>query len=163
MTDLPEYRLERLFKAPIDLVWRAWTDPEILQRWYGPGVETIIHEFDLRPGGVWKNEMRWDNGGNFQLMAFQEVAPPERLVWHHQSVNEQWEVASNPMMPDWPRVLLTRVMFNQQGNETSVVLTQTPHQATEAEVQCFAEAMANMDHGWGSGYAILDEILAELS
>ena len=55
MSELPEYRLDRVFDAPRELVWRAWTDPEILHRWYGPGAETIIHTFDLqpeeRPGG----------------------------------------------------------------------------------------------------------------
>ena len=56
MSELPEYVLERIFDAPRELVWRAWTDPELLQHWYGPGVETIIHEFDLKPGGAWLNE-----------------------------------------------------------------------------------------------------------
>ena len=47
MSDLPEYILERVFNAPRELVWRAWTDPDVLHRWYGPGVETTIHRFDL--------------------------------------------------------------------------------------------------------------------
>jgi len=58
MSDLPEYILDRVFDAPREMVWRAWTDPELLSRWYGPGVETIIHKFDLKPGGVWLNEMK---------------------------------------------------------------------------------------------------------
>ena len=45
MSKLPEYKLDRIFNAPRDLVWRAWTDPELLQRWYGPNVETIICVF----------------------------------------------------------------------------------------------------------------------
>ena len=48
-----EYVVEREFDASREMVWRAWTDPELLARWYGPGVETIIHEFDLKPGGSW--------------------------------------------------------------------------------------------------------------
>ncbi|MCH8250094.1 MAG: SRPBCC domain-containing protein [Proteobacteria bacterium] len=35
MSELPEYKLERIFEAPHELVWRAWTDPELLHRWYG--------------------------------------------------------------------------------------------------------------------------------
>ena len=57
MNDLPEYILDRIFNAPRDLVWRAWTDPDILHRWYGPNIETIIHQFDLKLGGEWLNEM----------------------------------------------------------------------------------------------------------
>ncbi len=70
MTDVPEYILDRIFDAPRELVWRAWTDPELLQRWYGPGAETTIHEFDLKPGGFWLNEMKWGGKSNFQKSSF---------------------------------------------------------------------------------------------
>ena len=46
MSDLPEYVLERVFDAPRELVWRTWTEPALLSRWYGPGVETIVHKLD---------------------------------------------------------------------------------------------------------------------
>jgi len=57
MTDLPIYSITRVFNAPRALVWRVWSEPDLLSRWYGPGVDTIIHEFDLRASGVWRNEM----------------------------------------------------------------------------------------------------------
>ena len=65
MSELPEYVLDRIFEAPRELVWRAWTDPEILHRWYGPIIETIIHKFDLKPGGSWLNEMKWGGNSDF--------------------------------------------------------------------------------------------------
>ena len=162
MSDLPEYVLDRTFDAPRELVWRAWTDPEILHRWYGPGVETIIHKYELKPGGSWLNEMRWGEGGDFSRMDFEEVTPPEKLVWRHCSTDHDWKVASNPKMPGWPRMLLTTVTFEEQGDKTNVRLSQVPLEATDEEIACFAQMMANMDKGWGSGYAIIDEILAEL-
>ncbi len=163
MSDLPEYQLDRIFDAPRELVWRAWTDPELLHRWYGPGADTIIHRFDLKPGGSWLNEMKWGDKSNFQKVVFQEVTSPERLVWHHHSCTDSdWNDMPNPMMADWPRLLLTTVSFEERGDQTGVRLTQVPMEATDAEIACFADAMANMDKGWGSGYAILDEILAEL-
>ena len=163
MSDLPEYVLERTFKAPRDLVWKAWTDPEILNRWYGPGVETVIHRFDLEPGGAWLNEMIWSGNSMYSKMLFQEVVAPEKLVWHHHSCTDgDWNDISNPMMADWPRLLLTTVTFAERDGETHVRLSQVPMEASDAEVACFAEGMANMDKGWGSGYAILDEIFEEL-
>ena len=162
MSELPEYKLERIFDAPRELVWRAWTDPEILNRWYGPNIETIIHQFDLRPGGSWLNEMKMGGNSDFSKMVFQEVTPPKKLVWHHCSTDNSWSTAPNPMMPDWPRILLTTVVLEETGDKTNVCLTQVPLDATEAEIACFAEAMANMDHGWGAGYTILDKIFAEL-
>ncbi len=163
MTELPEYVLERIFDAPRELVWKAWTDPDLVLRWYGPGVETTIHGFDLKPGGAWLNEMKMGENSNYQKMTFQEVIPPEKLVWHHCSTDADWNVASNAMMPDWPQTLLTTVTFEEADGKTRVRLSQIPMDATEAEIAFFAAAMANMDGGWGKGYTIIDEILAELS
>lgn len=162
MSDLPEYILDRTFDAPRELVWRAWTDPELLHRWYGPGVETIIHEFDLKPGGMWLNEMKWGGKSDLSKMVFQEVTPHDRLVWHHSSADTDWNIIANPMMPGWPRVLLTTVTFEDTGATTNVRLSQIPLEASEAEMAFFAETMAGMDNGWGSGYAILDELFEQL-
>ena len=163
MSELPEYLIDRTFDAPRELVWRAWTDPDVLQRWYGPGVETIIHKFDLQPGGSWLNEMKMGGNSNFQKVVFQEVTQPEILVWHHySSTDAEWNSTTNPMMADWPRLLLTTVTFEDVGDKTNVRLTQVPMEATDAEIACFAQAMSGMDNGWGSGYAILDKLLVEL-
>lgn len=162
MNELPEYVLDREFDAPREIVWRAWTDPDLLHRWYGPGVETKIHQFDLQPGGAWLNEMRWGDKADFSKMLFQEVIRPEKLVWHHSSTDSDWNVAANQMMPDWPRVLLTTVLFEDLGDKTNVRLTQVPIDATDAEIECFAKMMAGMDNGWGGGYKLIDEIIAEL-
>lgn len=162
MSDLPEYVLDRVFDAPREMVWRAWTNPELLSRWYGPGIDTIIHKFDLEPGGMWLNEMKWGEKSDLSKMVFQEVVPQEKMVWHHSSTDADWNVVSNPMMPDWPRVLLTTVTFTDDGSKTKVRLSQVPLDATDAEIACFASAMAGMDKGWGSGFKIIEEILAEL-
>jgi uncharacterized protein YndB with AHSA1/START domain len=163
MSEIPEYILDRIFDAPRELVWRAWTDPELLHRWYGPGAETIIHKFDLKPGGMWLNEMKWGDNSNYQKVVFQEVTPPSMLVWHHySSTDSDWNSTPNPRMADWPRLLLTTVTFEDKGEKTNVRLSQVPIEATDAEIACFAGAMAGMDKGWGSGYAIMDELFVEL-
>ncbi len=162
MSDLPEYVLDRIFEAPRTLVWRAWTDPEILHRWYGPNIETIIHKFDLKPGGSWLNEMKWGGNSDFSRMDFQEVIVPEKLVWHHSSSDSDWNIITSPMMADWPRVLLTTVIFEDMGDKTKVRLSQVPIDPTEAEITCFATMMAGMDNGWGGGYALMDELFVEL-
>jgi uncharacterized protein YndB with AHSA1/START domain len=162
MSEMPEYLIDRVFDAPRELVWQAWTDPTILHQWYGPGVETTIHEFNLKPGGSWLNEMKWGDTQDFSKMVFQEVTQPEKLVWHHSSADADWNIITNPMMPNWPRVLLTTVTFEDMDGKTSVRLTQVPLEPTDAEIACFAEAMSNMDHGWGAGYKVLDGLLSEL-
>ncbi len=163
MSKLPEYILDRIFDAPRELVWRAWTDPELLHQWYGPNIETVIHQFDLKSGGSWLNEMKMRGSSYYSKMIFQEVTPPSQLVWHHYSTTDSdWNIIANPMMADWPRLLLTTVTFEDMGDKTNVRLSQTPVDATDAEIACFAAAMAGMGKGWGSGYAIMDEMFVEL-
>ncbi len=165
MSELPEYVLEREFHAPQAVVWRAWTEPDLLAQWYGPGVETVIHEFDLQPGGCWLNEMKFGENSNYQKVVFQEVDPPEKLVWHHySSTDKDWVPAANAMMPNWPNLLLTTVTFTSlETSLTRVRLSQVPLQASAEELAFFAEHMANMDGGWGQGYALIDELLKTLS
>jgi len=162
VSDLPEYVLDRVFDAPRDMVWRTWTDPKLLSRWYGPNVETIIHSFDLRPGGQWRNEMRMGDKSMFSVADFTEVVTGERLVWLHANTDANWAVAASPMMPDWPRVLLTVVSFTDEGDKTRLRLTWTPHEASAAEIACFAGAVAGMGKGWESGFAIIDDMLREM-
>ena len=162
MSDLPEYVLDREFDAPRDLVWRAWTDPEILHQWYGPGVETVIHRYDLEPGGAWLNEMKFGEKSDYSRMDFQEVVVEEKIVWLHSSTDADWNVINNPMMPGWPRVLLTTVTFTESGEKTNVQLRQVPVDASDEELACFEQMKSGMDGGWGKGYAMIDEILASL-
>jgi len=161
-SELPTYVLERAFDAPRELVWKTWTDPKLLPRWYGPRAETIIHRLDLKPGGLWLLEMKWGGKSNYQRAEYIEVIAPERLVWLHASTDANWNVTASSMMPDWPRLLLTTVTFEPMGAQTRVRLTWVPHHASAAEISCFAAALANLDKGWGAGMQLLGELLAEL-
>jgi uncharacterized protein YndB with AHSA1/START domain len=75
----------REFDAPRDLVFAAWTDPEHLAQWWGPnGFTTTTHSFDFRPGGVWRFVMHGPDGRDYQnLVTFDEIARPERIVYRH--------------------------------------------------------------------------------
>ena len=162
MAELNKYRIDRVFAAPLDLVWRAWTEPEILAQWYGPGVETIIHKFDLKPGGEWLNEMKWGEKSDLSKMVFQEVELQKKLVWMHYSTDDGWNVVANPMMENWPREILTIVEFEADGDQTNVSLILEAVNTTEAELACFAEKADGLEKGWGSGFKVMDEVFATL-
>ena len=162
MGDVPTYVLERVFDAPRELAWRAWTEPDLVARWYGPNVETINHRHELKPGGVWLCEMRWGGNSHYQKAEFTEVSAPERLVWLHSNTDAEWNVAPSPMMPNWPLVLLTTVTFAQEEGHTRMRLTWAPHEASEAELAAFGSALGGLDRGWGAGMELLKGLLAEL-
>jgi uncharacterized protein YndB with AHSA1/START domain len=75
----------RVIDAPRDLVFTAFTDPQHLAQWWGPnGFTTTTHAFDFRPGGVWRFVMHGPDGRDYQnRVTYDEIVPPERLVYHH--------------------------------------------------------------------------------
>jgi uncharacterized protein YndB with AHSA1/START domain len=162
VSDVPTYVLERQFDAPRAIVWKAWTEPALLARWYGPNAETVVHRLDLEPGGLALVEMKWGARSSRQRIEYKEVVPPGRLVWLHANADADWNVAPSPMMPDWPRVLLTTVTFADAGGRTALRLTWVPHEASAAELASFAAAIGPVGKGWDAGMALLAELLAEL-
>jgi len=79
----PVLRITRIFDAPPERVYRAFTQAGDLEKWFGPeGVNCIVHDIDPRPGGAYSFTMRDDKGGEHPLSGvFEEVVPNERLVY----------------------------------------------------------------------------------
>jgi uncharacterized protein YndB with AHSA1/START domain len=82
-----EIVLSRVYEAPRELVFAAWTKEEHLTKWFGPkGFTTRTHECDVRPGGRWRFDMIAPDGKVFDnRMVFLEIKAPERLVFDHGS------------------------------------------------------------------------------
>ena len=80
-----EIVLTRVFDAPRELVFEAWTDPAQVVHWWGPfGFTTTIQEMDVRPGGIWRFVMHGPDGTDYpNRVEFLEVVEPERLVYSH--------------------------------------------------------------------------------
>jgi PhnB protein len=103
-----EISATRVFDAPRELVWKVWTDPKHIAQWWGPnGFTNIIHEMDVRPGGVWRLIMHGPNGVDYQNKnVFVEIEKPERIVYDHVSA---------------PRHHVT-VTFAEQGDKTQITM-----------------------------------------
>lgn len=158
----PKFVMTRNFDASPALVWRAWTEADLVQRWYGPGMETIIHAFDAKPGGFWLNEMVMGENSMKQRIEFTEVSPTSKLIMLMSNADSDWNVVPSPMMPDWPRTLLTTVTLEATETGTELTLTWEPNDATDAEISTFAEAIPGLDKGWGAGMDVIAEIVAEM-
>lgn len=78
-----ELVLLRVFNAPRELVWRAWTEPQHIVKWWGPrGFTTTSEVMDVRPGGEWRHVMHGPDGTDYpNHTIFKEVLKPERIVF----------------------------------------------------------------------------------
>lgn len=78
-----ELVVTRVFNAPRELVFKAWSDPEYLARWWGPKGWTVpVSTMDFRPGGKWHYCMKGPEGEqSCGLAIYHEIVPPERIVY----------------------------------------------------------------------------------
>jgi len=78
-----ELVITRVFDAPRELIWDAWTDPKQIVNWWGPrGFTTTIRKMDVQPGGIWDYTMHGPDGTDFPSRAvFREVVKPSRIVY----------------------------------------------------------------------------------
>jgi uncharacterized protein YndB with AHSA1/START domain len=137
----------RLFNAPARIVFKAWTTPELLMRWWAPksfGVTFVSCQADYRTGGTYRFEM--GHPASEQPMAFfgkfLEVTPPSRLVWTNEEGGENGSV--------------TTVTFEDRGDETMVVMSDL-YPSKEALDAAIASGSTS---GFDESFKQLDEFLA---
>ncbi len=136
-------RLSRRFKAPREAVFRAFTDPVALAKWFGPeGMNVDNVKIDLRPGGAYSMAFNQVDGEAHGLSGvYREISPPERLVmtwvWDH---------------GDWAGLeTLVTIELDEAGGETELTLT---HEKLPSQ-----NALDLHNQGWTSSFICLDQIL----
>jgi len=79
--------ISRLFNAPIELVWKAWTEPEHIKNWWGPnGFTNTIFKMDVKPGGEWDLIMHGPDGTDYKNKSvFKEIVKHKKIVYEHVS------------------------------------------------------------------------------
>ena len=137
--------ITRVFDAPRELVFKAWTQPEHMARWFGPaGFTSKVLKHDLRPGGSYRIHMLGPDGDHWTQGVYREVVPPARLVM----VGSWADANGNPTRPETTLTLL----FEDVGGKTKLTL----HNAVFESVT--ARDMHN--EGWTSSLDCLAAYLA---
>jgi uncharacterized protein YndB with AHSA1/START domain len=121
----------RVFDAPRELVYRAWTDPKQLEKWFPPlGFSAPRCELDVRPGGTLRIDMKGgDDAGEFAGVVFpgkgvyREVVPNERLSFTFEGEGE----TATP-----PQILMT-VVFEDEGRKTRLTIHQVAKTVADYE------------------------------
>jgi uncharacterized protein YndB with AHSA1/START domain len=157
-----EFVISRVFDAPRDLVWKAFTDQERMKEWWGPKGATVVHsKMDLRPGGTYHYSMRTSDGATlWGKFVYREIAPTSRIVFVSSFSDEAGGVTRHPMAPDWPLEMLSTFLFEEEAGKTKFAVKWTPLNPTEKERATFAAGLASMQQGWGG---TLDKLAAYLA
>jgi uncharacterized protein YndB with AHSA1/START domain len=137
-------KIERVFDAPRSLVFKAWTEPEHMTKWWGPrGFKSTVLKNELRPGGAYRIHMLGPDGDHWSQGVYREVVPPERLVM----VGSWADANGNPTRPETTLTLL----FEDVGGKTRLTLHNAIFESTTAR------DMHNS--GWSSSLDCLAEYL----
>ena len=140
--------LTRVYDAPRELVWRAWTDPKHLAQWFGPrGFTSSVPELDVRVGGTLRIVMHGRDGNDYPMKGvFREVVPFERLVFSNIAVDKD----DNHLLEGD-----TTVILEEQGGKTRLTLV------THAVglVPIAPQMLAGMEAGWSQSLDKLDELV----
>jgi uncharacterized protein YndB with AHSA1/START domain len=142
-----EVRIERIFDAPVERVWQAFTDPTLVAQWWGRGNKLVIERMEVERGGHWRFVEHTSDGVDGFEGRYREVTPPERLVQTF-----EWDG-----MPGY--VVVDSNVFEDLGDgRTKVVTTSLFHTTEERD----GMLESGMEQGLNQSYAALDKLLATL-
>lgn len=144
-TNSRELKMTRMVKAPIDLVWKAWSEPEYLAQWWGPNDHTTtIHEMDFREGGEWRLTLHnHANGQDYPNRSiFREIILMKKIVFEH----------FNPHF-------FATVLFEAKGKETQIAWSSLfdTEEMLETVVNVF-----NAKEGQAQNFERLEQYLEQL-
>ena len=149
-----ELTITRTFDAPRELVFKAWTDPKLVAKWWGPSVFTNpVCELDPRPGGKIFIVMHGPKGSDFDLDlpmtgTFREVDEPRRLVFSTVAIQDE---KGDPQLET-----LNTVTFADVGGKTEITL----HVVVVKSTPVAAGALDGMEAGWSQSLTKLVDLLA---
>lgn len=125
--DENELTITRVFDAPCDLLWKAWTEPERVMRWWGPkGFTSPICKIDLRIGGSYLFCMLSPDGEDFwSTGVYREIVPPAKIVCTDSFADEDGNVVPATyydMGDDFPLELQITITFEEHDGKTKMTL-----------------------------------------
>jgi uncharacterized protein YndB with AHSA1/START domain len=143
----------RIIDAPIELVWKAWTDPEHVKRWWGPKHYTSpACKIDLREGGKYIFCMRapMDQGGQDTYAAgvYKKIVPMERLEFTQSLADKDGnkiDPAEVGMPADFPKEVRIVIVFKAKGNMTELTITEYDWPVSQMYVYALAGMHQSID------------------
>ena len=158
-----EFVIARAFDVPRDLMFKVWTDPVHMQRWWGPKGFTVVHsKMDLRPGGIYHYCLKSPDGHDmWGKFVYREIVPPERIVWINSFSDAQAGVTRHPWHASWPLEMHSTLTLAEQAGRTTATVRWAPLNATEEERKTFEEGFDSMQKGWTGTLDQLTEYLAK--
>jgi uncharacterized protein YndB with AHSA1/START domain len=140
--------LTRVFDAPLERVWKAWTDPRQLAQWWGPaGFTNPVCDIDVRAGGAIRIDMRGPDGTVYPMTGvFREVVAPEQLVFTSSALDQD----GKPLFE-----ILNTVSFAARNGKTTLTVSARVLSKTAGADRY----LSGMEQGWSQSLVRLRDVL----
>jgi uncharacterized protein YndB with AHSA1/START domain len=142
-----EIRIERIFDAPREKVWRAFTDPTLVAQWWGRGNKLVIERDEVKKGGHWRYVEHHPGGTDGFEGRYAEITPPERIVrtfeWDGMPGHASLETMTLEDLGDGRTKLVSTALF-----------------LTTADIEGMLQS--GMETGMNESHAALDRLLAKI-
>lgn len=177
MTDATEIRIEKIFDAPREKVWEAWTTPAIIEKWWGPeGFTAPSIKIDLRVGGKYTYAMKGPEGSEWDRVMyssgiFKEIIPMEKIVvtdYFSDKDGNKIKPSQEGQDADFPTEMTSTILFEDvedgnppshkasEGRRTKLTIL---YPKPENEAQFEAMLKSGMKEGWLSSLEKMAKVL----
>ncbi|MGP4073220.1 SRPBCC family protein [Piscibacillus sp. B03] len=160
-----QVELTHTFNAPCDLVFKAFTDSEHLQNWWGPeGWVFQVAKADFRPGGVFHYSQKPVDGDVMWVkFEYDEIIVPEKLIYTSYFSDEEGNVVRAPFDENWPMKIQNAYKFEELDGKTIITMVAKPVSATEEELENFKLSQKMFKEGFSVTFTQLEDYMSTKS
>ncbi|WP_202080450.1 SRPBCC family protein [Caldalkalibacillus salinus] len=162
---LARVEITHTFNASREQVFKAFTEAEHLQNWWGPkGWAFHVSQSDFRPGGVFHYSQQPADGDVMWVkFVYNEMVAPEKIVYTNFFSDEEGQIVRAPFDESWPLETLNTLMFTEDEGQTTLTAIITPASATEEELKTFGASQDMVHAGFSGTFNQLEDYLSKES
>jgi uncharacterized protein YndB with AHSA1/START domain len=156
-----QIEITHTFNAPRELVFKAFTESEHLQYWWGPKGWTFhVAKADFRPGGVFHYSQKSTDGDLMWVkFVYSEIVPSEKIVYTSFFSDEEGNIVRAPFEANWPLETLNTMKFIEDEGKTTLTTILVPVSPTEEEIKTFFSSQEMVLEGFTGTFNQLAEYL----
>ncbi|QTH45240.1 SRPBCC domain-containing protein [Cohnella sp. LGH] len=160
-----EIAFTRVFDAPRELVFKAWTEPGQFAKWWGPkGFYLEVVKMDARSGGSFFGFQRSLDGNHVMWgkFVYQEVVEPEKVAFIQSFSDEQGNIIRAPFSANWPLEILNIITLEDDEGKTVLTLKGGPVNASSEEQEAYNSMAPMLQQGLEGTFDQLADYLVSL-
>ena len=155
--------ITRSFKAPKELVFKAFSTAEALTEWWGPkGMPVTVHKLDFKPGGIFHYKMEGNGQVMWGIFHYKNITEPDMIEFVNSFSDENGNICKAPFPIDFPLEIFNRLTLEENNGVTTLTLKGHPINATAEQEETYNSMMASMQHGFGGTFDQLDNYLVSI-